>query len=43
MRQIDHHLAIDDGVIICRRCGHELAPADENFKSGAVMKERPIE
>ncbi len=43
MRQIDHHLAIDDGVIVCRRCGHELAPADENFKSGAVMKERPIE
>ena len=44
MRQIDHHLAIDDdGMIVCRRCGRALCPAGENFKSGAVMKERPIE
>lgn len=44
MRQIDHHLAIDDqGRIVCRRCGHDLGPADANFKDGAVMKERSIQ
>ena len=44
MRQIDHHLAIDDSdMIVCRRCGHVLCSADQNFKDGAVAKERPIE
>jgi len=43
-RQLDHHLAVDDGgAIVCRRCGYELSSADENFKAGAVAKERPIQ
>jgi N-methylhydantoinase B len=44
MRQLDHHLAVDDaGTIVCRRCGHGLCGADRNFKDGAVMKVRPIQ
>ena len=44
MRQLDHHLAIDDDDrIVCRRCGHVLGGADQNFKDGAVMKVRPIQ
>ena len=44
MRQIDHHLAIDDNErIVCRRCGHDLGAADQNFKDGAVVKVRPIQ
>lgn len=44
MRQLDHHLAIDDDDrIVCRRCGHVLGGADRNFKDGAVMKVRPIQ
>jgi N-methylhydantoinase B len=44
MRQLDHHLAINDaGTIVCRKCGHELGGADRNFKDGAVMKVRPIQ
>ncbi len=44
MRQIDHHLAIDEaGMIVCRRCGRTLCSARQNFKDGAVVKERPIE
>ena len=43
MRQINHHLALDDaGRITCRRCEHDLGPADGNFKDAAVMKVRPI-
>lgn len=42
--QIDHHLEInDDGQIVCRRCGHALCGANENFKQAAVCKTRPIE
>jgi acetone carboxylase gamma subunit len=43
MRQIDHHLAIDGGSIVCRGCGHVLGPADRNFKEGAVRRDLPIE
>ena len=44
MRQLDHHLAIDDdGVVVCRKCGHRLGPEGENFKLHAVCKERPIQ
>lgn len=41
--QVDHHLEIDGGSYRCRKCGHELGPADGNFKLGAVRKDRPIE
>ena len=44
MRQVDHHLAIDDsGRIVCRRCGHDLGSAEQNFKEGAVLKVRSIQ
>jgi N-methylhydantoinase B len=44
MRQLDHHLAVDDADrILCRTCGHVLGSAERNFKEGAVMKERPIQ
>ena len=44
MRQLDHHLAIDEsGTIVCRRCGHGLGPADRNFKEGAVRRDLPIQ
>lgn len=44
MRQLDHHLAIDDAnQIVCKRCAHVLGPAERNFKEGAVVKVRPIQ
>jgi N-methylhydantoinase B len=43
VRQVDHHLAIDNGMIVCRKCGHGLGAADRNFKEGAVRKDRPIQ
>lgn len=41
--QVDHHLKIEDGSFHCRKCGHDLGPADGNFKRGAVRKDHPIE
>jgi N-methylhydantoinase B len=44
MRQLDHHLAIDDGgMIVCRGCGYVFTAADRNFKEGAIRKDRPIQ
>jgi N-methylhydantoinase B len=44
VRQLDHHLAVDDaGTIVCRRCGHALGGADRSFKEGAVVREGPIQ
>lgn len=43
MRQLDHHLAIRDGSIVCRKCDHVLCGADRNFKEGAIRWDRPIQ
>lgn len=41
--QLDHHLEIVDDRCRCRKCGHDLGPADANFKAHAVRKVRSIE
>jgi N-methylhydantoinase B len=43
VRQLDHHLAVENGSIVCRKCGHALSAADRNFKDGAIRWDRPIE
>jgi N-methylhydantoinase B len=44
MRQLDHHLAVnDEGMIVCRKCGHVLGGAGRNFKEGAGRWDRPIQ
>jgi N-methylhydantoinase B len=42
--QLDHHLDVDEeGRVVCRRCGHDLGPAEENFKERAVCRTLPIQ
>lgn len=41
--QLDHHLEIAAGRCRCRKCGHDLGPAEENFKDHAARKVRPIQ
>lgn len=41
--QLDHHLEInDDGRVVCRKCNHDLGPAEDNFKEHAACKVRSI-
>lgn len=42
MRQIDLHLAVEEGRIVCRTCGEELCPADKNYKLHALCERKPL-
>lgn len=43
--KITEHLEIDldSEEWICRRCGHSIGSARDNYKKGCLVRERPLE
>jgi len=39
----DHTLAVLDGAVVCRRCGHQLADVGEDHYPALIMESRPVE
>lgn len=42
MRQLDRHLAVDDGRVVCRSCDADLCAVDENYKLHALCDRTPL-
>lgn len=40
MTRLDEYLHVDNGHIVCRKCGHVLCQKDENYKLHAAELER---
>ena len=34
--RLDEYLAVDDGQVVCRKCGYALCGKDENYKEHAA-------
>lgn len=41
--RVSEYLEVVGGRTTCRNCGYDLGPAEENWKAGAVLKERPMD
>ena len=43
MRQrISENLENDNGKTNCRKCGHSLCASNENWKSAAILQQKPM-
>jgi N-methylhydantoinase B len=42
MKQMDLHLGIEDGRVVCRSCGEDVCGADENYKLHALCETKPL-
>jgi N-methylhydantoinase B len=42
MRQMDLHLGIDDGRVVCRSCGEVICAADENYKLHSLCERKSL-
>jgi N-methylhydantoinase B len=42
MKQMDLHLAIDDGRVVCRECGEDICAADENYKLHSLCERKEL-
>ncbi len=41
-QRLSECLEIDNGRTKCRKCGHELGSSQENWKTGAILHEQPM-
>ena len=42
MKQMDLHLAIEDGRVVCRSCGEDICAAEENYKLHSLCERKPL-
>ena len=42
MTRLDIHLAVEDGRVVCNKCGEEICTADENYKLYVLCDRKPL-
>lgn len=42
MKQLDLHLAVDDGRVVCRNCAEDICAAEENYKLHVLCEPKPL-
>lgn len=42
MKQMDLHLAVDAGRVVCRSCNEDICTVDENYKLHTLCDRKPL-
>ena len=42
MTQMDLHLAVEDGRVVCRSCGEDICAAEENYKLHSLCERKSL-